>query len=72
MPTVTLEILDQNLAIFANLAEIHRLAAFGKEEKSVESLEEHAGRLMYSAQDGLSSLRELFHQVCDSPARLTT
>lgn len=67
---VALEIAAEDLGLFANLAEVDRLAATSEEEEAVETSKEHRRRLVDRAEDGLTVVLERLEQVEDSPTRL--
>ena len=68
--SVALEVARHLMRILTNFAKVHRPATSGKEQQAVEALEEHSGRLMDCAEDGLSRILQFLHEIQNSPRGL--
>ncbi|KAI6760675.1 hypothetical protein HG530_009535 [Fusarium avenaceum] len=67
--SVANKVVDQNIRVFAYVAEVDGLAT-RQQKQSIEALEEHSGGLMDGAEDSLPVVRKLLHQVADRPRGL--
>jgi len=70
MSTIAFEVRRQNVRTLANFAKVDSLTTSGEEEKTIETLEQHGRRLVNSAENGLTGLGKLLHQIADSPGGL--
>jgi hypothetical protein len=68
--TVTLKVVDEFVRVLADLVKVDGLSTLGQEEQSVETFEQHGGRLVDSAQDGLTMVRKLFEEIQNVPRGL--
>lgn len=68
--TVLLKVVDQGLRVLANVAKVDGSSTLGQEKQAIEALEQHGGRLVNGAKDGLAGLGKLFEEVEDGPRGL--
>lgn len=66
-PSILLEIVDQDRGTLADFTKVDSLSAFRQEQQAIETLEEHGGRLMNGAENGLSVILQFGQQIQDTP-----
>ena len=64
------EVVDQNLGVLTDIAIVDSASTASQEQKTIETLEQHGGRLVNGAKNSLAVLLELVQQIQNSPGSL--
>ena len=69
--TVALEVASEGRGLLADFTEVNGPSALGEEQETIETLEEHGGRLVDSAENSLAVLGQSINEIENRPRSLT-